>query len=319
MKEAIPPNETERSWASMESFIGEVASRSRLQRTVDGEVVRLETESGEKFEMAEIADRGEAENTKFAKEIREFLSNFFDEDENDVEGDYVAAIENKFGSFYVVRNDKQEIVSFLNSQLAVVEKSGGPPDASLVVWYVVTDEQCQDKGLATELYHSAYEGGLRDMKAQGARFLSVAGETNPTVETYLNRMGRKRVYYETADGLSEVEYLSPPSTADDDPVAEHFMARFFDDRTEVGTEEFLRVIRSIYDLYLKPEYFEDDSESFKKKYFKKVEDTYRTLADTLGDAKGGKLYLLSAEERAGKQEELRKKGKSITELETEDA
>jgi len=276
----------------------------------------LTSKNGEKYYLTEVCDRGSEGNKKLAKELRSFLGNFFDPEENDPEIDYEIAIERGLSDFFLVRNEKGEIVSVLNSQLAELSRgAGGQKEETLVVWYVVTDPGSRGRGLATELYLAAYSSAFGKVAERNSRLLAITGETESGVEGYLNKMGRRRSYYEDKDGnFVEIPYKSPPSDADSDAQSEHFMAMFLDDRKQCATDDFLRLVRGIYGQYTRPEYFERDTIGFTKKYMKLVDGVYADLVATLKNSKDGVVYFFNREEREKKKQELEKKNRKVIEL-----
>src|SRR3972149_1009718 len=178
--------EVEGSWKRMGELTSEMGKNSRYFRLPGKKGIELRSEKGEEYAISKVEDLGKKTNKSVAKEIRKFLSDFFEEEENDPEEDYVAAIEQHFSDFLAIRDEKGDIISFINSQLAEMEtKEGSAPEATLLIWYVVTDEEHRGKGLASELYRVAYERALKEAEARGLKLVSVAGETDPDVEGFL--------------------------------------------------------------------------------------------------------------------------------------
>lgn len=305
------------SWVQMEEFIKKLGAESHFSREVEENEVILTAESGEKYKIEHVKNQGEKENLRLAKEIREFLSGFFEEDENVPVDDNAKAIGVSLSNFFIVREAKGEIISFMDSQLVDLElRDGGQgKESSLLVWYVVTKEEYRGKGLAAELYRAAYETVLVQAREKDVGLSAIIGETHPDVEAYLNKLGRKRMYYEKQDGsFAEVPYKAMPSNVDSEAMPEHFMARFLDGRERVSKDEYLRQIKGIYDQYTRSEYFDDVPEDFIRKYFALVKKTYDEIEKKLTQSKGGIIYLLSMNEREAKKKELSRKKKRLVEM-----
>ncbi len=307
----------EESYSQMEGLIKELGVKSRFSREIEGNEIILTAESGEKYKIERLENKGEEENKRVAKEIRKFNLKFFEKEEVDSAEDFAEAIESHLSDFFVVRDEKGKIISLMNDQLVDLspEKEGQTQESSLLIWYVVTEEKQRGKGLATELYRAAYETALAQTREKDAGISAIIGETDPDVEKYLNNLGRKRMYYEKENGdFAEVPYKAPPSAADEEPSPEHFMARFLDGRQEITKEDYLRQVKGIYDQYTRPEYFEYEPEEVKQKYLPLVQKTFDSLGEKLAESKDGKIHLLSAEERQAKKKELAKDKKKLREM-----
>jgi GNAT superfamily N-acetyltransferase len=271
-----------------------------------------ETAEREGLQLAKVESGSDKENRKVAKEIRAFLGQFFEEEENDSVADYMTAIKEGLGNFFLIRDKDNKISAFMNSQSAKVETADGTSAEQLVVWYVVTDEKYRGQGLATKLYESAYTTALAQAKGREAELTAIVGETDPDAETFFNAMGRKRLYYKNAEGnLKEMPYLAPPSESDEDPSPEHFMARFLDDRNTTSTEEATKLVEGIYGLYTLPQYYERMSADEEAEYKGTVQKSLDLIKASLTEATDGKVYLYTAEER----EALQKEGQTFIEFE----
>ncbi len=315
-KETVEKTE-DKSYERMQELITELGAKSRFSREIAGNEIILTTETGEKYKIERMENKGEEENKRVAKEIRKFNLKFFEKEEVDCVADFAEAIESHLSDFFVVRDEKGKIISLMNDQLVDLSpgKEGQKQDSSLLIWYVVTEEKQRGKGLATELYRAAYETALEQAREKDAGLSAIIGETDPDVEKYLNNLGRKRMYYEKENGdFVEVPYKAPPSAADEEPSPEHFMARFLDGRQEITKEDYLRQVKGIYDQYTRPEYFEYEPEEVKQKFLPLVEKTFGSLEKKLAESKDGKIYLLSAEERQAKKKELAKDKKKLREM-----
>lgn len=313
-------NTAENSWLEMERLIEGLKIASRFKQEREGGRVFMVAESGEKFELQKISHKDQKDTKKIATEMRKFLGGFFEEEENDSVADYATAIRENLGKFLAVRDGKGKIVSIMNTQLSKLENPrGGAEGAELIIWYVVTSPEHQGKGIATELYKNAYEAALNEVRDDKLEFKAVVGETDPDVEGYLNKFGRKRVYFENSKtgNFEEVPYMAPPSETDEDPSAEHLMVKFLDNHSVSDKDEALKLIRGIYNQYLRPQYFEDLSKEEAVEYRAKVEGVYANIAAALDKAKDGRVYLWSKEERETKAAELKKRKKKIQELEIE--
>lgn len=305
------------SYSQMEGLIKELDDKSRFDHEVRGNEIILTAESGEKYKIAKTENKSEKENIRVAKEIRKLLSEFFTEEENDRVADYAEAIEGHLSDFFIVRDEKDKIISLMNSQLTDLGPQGAQQkkESSLLVWYVVTKEKYRGKGLATELYRAAYETALAQAREKDVGISSIMGETDQDIEEYLNKYGRKRMYYEKENGdFAEAPYKAPPTDADQKPTPEHFMVKFLDGRQQITKDEYLRQVKGIYDQYIRPEYFNYEPEDAKKKYFALVEKIFGSLNNKLNESKDGIMHLLSADERKAKKKKLSQKNKSLIEM-----
>lgn len=306
----------DKSYIQIEGLIKRLETESRFSREVRGNEIILIAETGEKYKIGHVESQGEKENIRLAKEIRKFLSDFFEEEENVSVEDNAKAIREQLSDFFIVRDAEGKIISFMDTQLVDLEpRDGGQSkESSLLIWYVVTKEKYRGKGFAIELYRAAYETALAQAREKNVGLSSIIGETHPEVEKYLNKLGRKRMYYERQDGsFAEVPYKAMPSDVGSQATPEHFMARFLDGREQTTKDEYLRQIKGIYDQYTRSEYFDYESKDVRPKYFALVKKTYDGIKKKLAKSKDGIIYLLSADEREVKKKELSRKKKRLIE------
>ncbi len=281
------------SWQQMQALIDAFPSR-----------IAFDTDARKQgLVLARVADAGPETNRQVATEIRLFLSQWFEEEENDREEDYVTAIEQELGDFFVIRNAERQIVALMNAQFAPLNEraeSGG----ELIIWYVVTDKAYRGKGLATELYRTAYETALAQARDQQREIVAIVGETEATAERFFNSMGRKRLYYEDEEGvMHELPYVVPPSQADEQEVVEHFMVRFLDDRIVASVAEVTRLLEGIFAQYQHPAYMHDFSSERKEQQLQLITRTFDRMCEAIASAQEGTLYLYSAQERTQKMAE----------------
>jgi hypothetical protein len=188
----------------------------------------------------------------------------------------------------------------------------------------VTDAQYQKKGLGRELYIDAFSKAYQQASENQQKITAVVGETVPEVEGYLNKFGRKRVYFKNDSGdLCEVPFLQPPVEEDADipePEETHVMVRMMDGRDKITTKEFMSLLKPAYeDNYAGVDYaikYQDYSREEAEEFRDGIMKFYNVLEQKLQGAENGDILLLSAEEREQELKRLGNEGKksiSITE------
>jgi GNAT superfamily N-acetyltransferase len=236
---------------------------------------------------------------KLGVELHDFNATFFGEEENDTAEDYETAIRKNLSHFYAIRDEQNNIVTLLNTQILNIKNNTIAPEKALLVWYVATDPAHQKKGYGTALYKAAYNDFLEESKKDNATASFIVGETENDVEGYLNKMyGRKRAYTKTADNIiEEIPYFCGPSSIHDEPHPGHLMLRTTDNRTEISTTELQNIVEAIYGEYTRPEYQENGTEEGRKKYSNIIQNLFETFKEALKKSTDGKILLLSKEER----------------------
>lgn len=322
-------NPIEESHARMEELIQELSLRSRFERirTSDGREV-LRSSGGEEFFVRRVQDSKDPAVEK----IHEFLVQEFSEEEADTLETVLRAVESDILAYHVIEDANGRIVALSNAEYlefeqADQEKKTQPTEAVLFVAYIVTDKAYRKKGIGSELYQDFYRFALEEAQARNHRLRGIIGEAVSPVESFLNRMGRKRMYFEDEDGNAhEVSYMQAPIDWNErtgkpkqEATPEHLMLRLLDGRQELQVEELLPMVKAIYEEnYVFPEEF------FKsQKAYQRCEDTVmgylQALEQALAKAKGGRLFLLSRQEREQKRQELEAQGKNLYETKWEES
>lgn len=311
-------NRIQKSWKVIEEIIKKVEDLSKMKHEEKrGSIIELTDSEEQKYTISSVTDKNPEDNKKVAEEIHEFWGNFFEKNEIQEAKYNQKAIEEHLSDFYLIRNNEQDIVGAMNTAFIESPAAENPKqsETSLLIWYVATLDSERGKGLGAELYKKALTDFLEKTKEKNAIAKGVIGETVPDVEPFLNKMDRKRVYYENKDGaLIEVPFEAPSEIEDqdDEPVAEHFMVIMLDKEKEedgkISTDTLLSFIRSVYDQYCLPEWFEDKSTC--EKAVRDSNAIYKRTEATLASAVGGKIILLSSSER----KKLIASGKKIIEI-----
>jgi len=272
-----------------------------------------------------VETKDEAEVKKNATEIREFMLSVFPEDEVDTEAYMSYCLRDKTANFHIARNEAGKIISLLYGKL--LELNNGKEaskESAYFIWNVVTDAQYQKKGLGRELYIDAFSKAHQQASENQQKIKAVVGETVPEVEGYLNKFGRKRVYFKNDKGdLCEVPFLQPPVEEDADipePEETHVMVRMMDGRDKITTKEFMSLLKPAYeDNYAGVDYaikYQDYSREEAEEFRDGIMKFYNALEQKLQGAENGDILLLSAEEREQELKRLGNEGKksvSITE------
>lgn len=311
----------EASWRKMQEWITELKSTSKFSREKmpDGRE-KIRNREGEEFFIRRIKDPQDPATRKLHK----FLLSALSADEVDdldtirraMAGENYAyhAIEDQNGKMVAVSN-----AGYLETKLPDAEKE--TKEAVAFVPYIVTDPKFRERGLGSELYQNIYGFALQEAKSRSHNLKGVIGEAVSTVEPFLNRMGRKRMYFEDRDGnLREVPYLQAPLEWDKKTgksmsraIPEHLMLRLTDGKQGLNVDELLPMVWALYEYNNIPpdEFFR--SEAAAEKCYTKVIGYLESLKKALGESKDGRLFMMSAEERGQKMKELQARGKNLYE------
>jgi predicted N-acetyltransferase YhbS len=315
-KKEVKEMSPEESYSRMDDLIEELQNSSKFkERKVldDGREVIRSPEAGEFF-IRRVQDT----NDPAVQKIHEFLVKEFSKEEADTLETVKAAVEQEVQVYRIAENAEGRIVALGNMQYLELESS---QEAMLFAAYVVTDADYRKAGLGSELYPGFYNFAKEKAKKDGVCIKGIIGEAVDTVESFLNRMGRKRIYFEDENGnIREVPYVQAPLDWDKktgEPktkaVAEHLMIRLLDGRQEMQISEIMPMVKAIYE-----ENYTFAEEYFKtKKAYQACEDTVMShlseLENVLQKAKDGKLFLMDKAEREKKQKEIETQGKQIFE------
>ena len=299
----------------MEGMAQELQAASSYQRSRGHGVETIRSPEGETFTIRKLAKPYE----KVAKRTHDFMVEQFGKEESETLMWFRHTIKEGINDYHTVEKNG-EVVAFSNTRCLELEpQEGKPQEAILTVWHISTEDALRNKGLASELYQSFYHDAAEKMRERNQTMVGVVGEAVDKVESFLNRMGRKRAYYEDADGnIREIPYQCPPVDMDsktgeplEEPVPEHVMIRMIDDRQEIRTEDLLRMVEAIYfreylgvpDDYESPEAYGLARQS--------NADLLEGMRTALAAAKDGKVFFMSRQEREARREALRGQGRDV--------
>ncbi|MDP3800297.1 MAG: hypothetical protein Q8Q90_02625 [bacterium] len=315
----------ETSHRNMETMIGELAAMSRFEKVKNevGEEVLKSRESGEEFSTKRLTSGSDP----LARDVWNMMRDEF-KDEADTLSWVRESIRQKLNNYDVVIAPDGQLASFSNTRYLELDKgepkqAGKDTESILFVSYILTADNARGKGLATELYKDFYKDTLEKAKESGHAIKAIFGESVESVEPFLNKMGRKRLYFEDAEGnVREVPYKAPPCDYDDDTgeplvdgAKEHIMIRLIDNAQEMDSGELMRMVKALYyqEYTASPEDYNNKNAWQRSK---EVIDGYLAeLESALFQAKDGRVFLMSATERKQKVKELNKEGKEIYEIE----
>lgn len=316
----------EASHRNMEVMIGELAIMSRFERVKNGvgEEVLKSRESGEEF----LTKRLTSGSDPLIRQVWQMMRNEFG-DEADSLRWVGESIRKGLNNYDIVTNKNEELASFSNTRYIELDKDekikeGEIKESILFISYILTADKARGKGLATELYKDFYKGTLEKAKESGQAIKAVFGESVESVEPFLNKMGRKRLYFEDVDGnIQEVPYKAPPCDYDletGEPVVdgalEHLMIRMVDGSQEFDSNELMRMVRALYsqEYGTTPGDYSGGEKAWQRT--QEVINGYLTeLESALSQAKDGRVFLMSADERKQRVRQLHKEGKEMYEIE----
>lgn len=340
MAEGFPTKKevSEPSWEERFALLPD-ARRTELTQSwqaMEALIQRFEgAASQETLNRVEKIEHTDPESTKRkAQEIHQFLGKIFKPEENMDPMAHELALTHSLLDNHMVRDDAGEIISFFQSQLINMPVAEGKsPEAMFGVWYVETNPEYKGKPVTRELTVQALKSSLQKAKQQFIKLNGIIGETEPEVEKLFNRYGVERVYYHDKRGAAcEVPYRAPPEDESDDGAPAHFSMKLFDNRKEMGKEEFMRVIKGVYAQYTRPEYFTAEylkfaveyyanlsqeqqeeakaeritpaaAERYRQRYARKADRIRSGLEKELKNAKDGKLFFMSERERRAQKEQ----------------
>lgn len=318
--ECIPVQEQESTKpAPIDKLIEELETRSRyVHETLDDKQERI-TSPEEKFLISNIADA----NDPRLEKLYDLLVGEFGEGETESLEWMRHAIEEDINHYHVVQNETDNIVSVAITQYLTTPSSIGArgEDALIYISYIFTKPELRGKQLAAELYRSFYKSYADRAIKNEDRITAVIGETETRVETFLNRMGRQRVYFEDASGnVCEVPYTFPSVEIDlktgepiFPPTPEHFMIRMLDGRREIPARELLPMMRRIMIEYVGVEgdYASPQAYQVAMAY---IDNLFSNIEQALSGAKNGMAFLMSKTERETKRQKLEIEGKQLIEI-----
>ncbi len=331
--------EDDSSYDQTQKIIQELADRSRYSRegTTEGQEI-ITSPEGEKFSVGRIKDSSSPD----VKKLFKFMKRFSPE-ECDTADIIKDAIENPTDAYayYIVKNEKGGLIAHTQGSYLEMDPSpdrGEKGEAVLFLGYTVTDKKYERKGLALECNRGVFKFAAEKAKAKDQNLKAVIVEAVDASETLGNRLGMKRMYFEDREGnYREVPYVCPPIQWDEktgqpvDPetgeigtgdiheyaAPEHLMLRMIDGRQEFTSEELMAILKPVYKdnytLYRNPgeEFPTDDAI---QSSVEAVSGFQEELKQILEQAEGGKILLLSAEDRKQKIAELTTAGKEFQEI-----
>lgn len=304
------------SYREMEARITELAEQSKMEKTYEADRELLRSPEGEEFSLRQVSGPEDAA----LERIHALLAKTFPPEEVDPLESLKANAKEDSVAYHYIENAKGEVVALSQAEYLKVAGLSLKKDGFLFVVYIVTDPQFRQQGFATELYQKMYDFGLEQARKSNERITAVIGETVETVEPFLNRMGRKRVYFEDQKGdVREVPYVLPPLDWDSktgepklDSSSEHLMVKLLDGRHDLTSSELLGMVRAMYATYdFDRDYFASDEAHANQQ--RQIQRYFGELQSALAEAKEGRLFLMSVEERVEKTHELKARNRHLIE------
>jgi len=304
------------SYDKINRLIEELQATSKFEREKldDGREVIRSPEAGEFF-IRKIQD----EKDPSVQKIHQLLIKELSKEGADTIETIKNAVKNDIQDYRVVEDAAGRVIAASNTEYLKIEDS---QDAMIFVAYIVTAPDYRQKGIGSELYPSFYNLAKEKAKEEGLRIKGVIGEAGEEVESFLNRMGRKRMYFEDEQGnFHEIPYMQAPLAWDEKTgkprqkaAPEHLMIRLLDERQEMQASEVISMVKAIYEenYIFSEEYFKTE------KAYQACEDTVmghlKELENALQKAKDGKVFLMDKKEREVRRKELEAEGRQIFDL-----
>ncbi|MDP3772429.1 MAG: GNAT family N-acetyltransferase [bacterium] len=314
----------EQSHAHMESLIGELALTSRFERErTSNSRERISSPERGEYNIRFVTDAKDP----VVRGIHRTMVKEFGKEESETLTWLRHTIRKDLNRYHVAETPEGEVAAFSNTQYLELDPALGhendPRESVIPIWHIVSDPAFRNKGVASELYQSFYQDALEEAKKRGDVIKGIIGEAVDSVEGFLNRMGRKRMYFEDSNGnVHEVPYVCPPVDMDDttgepreEPVPEHVMLRLVNGEEKIPNEDLVRIVKAMYTEYVGAPDNYDTQEAYQKALEYNM-GLLGQLADAVGQSKDGSVFLMSKEEREKKREELAREHKELRELET---
>lgn len=334
--ENIEEDKVKKSHEGMQQQVKAFEGRSGYKREMmpDGRE-KITSPEGEEFYVKALTPENlkskERNEDPAIKAIREMMVKEFGRGEAETLAWIRTSIKKGLNDYHAVESADGKLIGFTSSQYLEMEplpgKENDPKESFVFLCYVVTAEEARGKGIGTELYRKFYEDAMNKANARGHEIKGVIDEAVSSVEIFTNKMGRDRVYYEDKDGnIREVPYMCPPVDMDSktgkppegeegQAYPEHLMLGLTNGAKETSVEDVLRMVKRIYMEYIAGEENYDSNEAFQTAWNHDMQ-ILEELKQNLAEAKDGKVFLMSAEEREAKKQELATRGKSLVEVET---
>ena len=325
--QSLIESNAQESYQHMGRIIREMKSKSPFQRekvSANREKI-FSPENGEFF-----IDRITDSQTPEAEEICKFIDKF-DPEEVDVDEIKINIQDDRY-AYFVIQDGKKIVGCIQNSH---IENLDNRDEVMIFIGHVIVAPEYWRKGLATELYQSVFERCL--IKAQKEnqiiKCIIGEGETKVEMENFFNQMNRKRIYFEDEAGnVHEVPYLQLPLKWDKEtgrPINPwtgevsskediekcsahiHLMVRMIDDKQRFPAKNVLSLVKTLYEDNYAGKAIHGSPEN--PEVEKELDRLKEKLAKALFGAKDGEVFLMSAEERAKKIQELTAIGKKLYE------
>ncbi|OGZ96515.1 MAG: hypothetical protein A3J10_03340 [Candidatus Sungbacteria bacterium RIFCSPLOWO2_02_FULL_54_10] len=314
------PLTPEESASRVESKAEELQAASVFHRSRERGIETIISPEKDSFTIRKLTKPYE----KAAKRTHEFMVEQFGKEESETLNWFRHTIKEGINDYHAMEQEG-EVVAFSNTRCLELEpQEGRPQETILTIWHIAANEELRQKGLGRELCQSFYRDAAEKARTNNQTLLGVVGEVVETAEPFFNRIGKKRTYYEDAEGnVREVPYQCPPVDMDsktgeplEAPVPEHMMVWLADNRQEIPAEDLLRMVEAIYfreylgatDDYESPEAYARARQS--------NADLLGGIRSALAEAKDGKVFFMSRQEREARREMLRKQGKDVYDTKT---
>lgn len=315
----------ERSHDQMRGLISELAKTSQFTRDQlpDGREQISSPERG-KYAIRYITDAKDPA----IKKVHGAMVEEFGKEESETLTWLRHTVKKKINRYHIAETPEGDIATLSNTQYLELEPAKGhenePKESIIPVWHIISDRAHRNKGIASELYQSFYQDALAEAQKRGNVIKGVIGEAVSSVEGFLNRMGRKRMYFEDKKGnMHEVPYLCPPVDMDDEtgepreePMPEHVMLRLLDGEQKMPVEDLLRMVKAMYLEYVGAADNYDTKEAYQNSLGYNMQMIVN-LAKTLKQSKDGTVFFMSRDEREVKRRTLEEGGKKLVEVVTE--
>jgi leucyl aminopeptidase (aminopeptidase T) len=316
----------EKSWLQAEKIIEKIAEGSRYHRQIEGGKEILVSPEGEKFSIERETDP----ESNAAQDIFDIMQEF-DAEERESPESIREYLPNPKYFYHNLRNDEGELISHSQNTILDTETERGQKEGLIFYASIVTREKFRRRGLAKELHSMILKTTLEEVKKRQEGLLGAIGEARAGSEGFWNHVRLRRLYFEDSEGnLHEVPYICPPLEWDEktgEPaegagsLPEHLMLMKIDGSQEITNRELISMVEAIYEsdytLHTEEEGVGPTEEAIRNCQ-RQVKEFRDQIEESLKTAKDGKIYLLSAQERQNKIEGLKKVGKKLFEIKTED-
>jgi hypothetical protein len=301
----------------MERLIGELPRNPSTRREPASSHTELVCpDQTSKFSLRKIVDP----NDPAVNALYLFMKNVFVKESETLTW-LIHSIKDELNDYYIIESKGGQVLAFSNSQyITLSPKTAHLAESIVVIWHVTTEANYRKRGFATEIYYSIYRDALATAQSRGHLIKGIVGEAIGEIEIFLNKMGRKRLYFEEAGGdVYEVPYICPPLDFNPqtgeligDAIPEHVMLRLVNDDRILDTEQILRMVDGMY-----REYLGEVGDYRSTVAYENAERQICALLDALkfelSRAKDRRVFAMSKIERDRKREHLTWQGKRLVE------